>query len=53
MQQVGGFLGYSGFFQESKRSSWYNGNIVESGVKHHNTNPKVIIHSQIALLNTD
>jgi hypothetical protein len=37
------FSGYSGFLHWKYWPPWYNGNIVESGIKHHNPNPHVLI----------
>ena len=36
------FSGYSGFLHQLYWSPRYNWNIVESGVKHHNPNPKLL-----------
>jgi hypothetical protein len=33
------FSGYSGFLYQKNWLPWYNWNIVESGVKHQNSNP--------------
>ena len=39
LRQVIVFLWYSGFFHQKNWPRRYSWNIVESGVKHHNSNP--------------
>ena len=48
LRQVGGFLRVLRFPQPIKLTAtpWYNWNIVESGVKHHNHNPKIDLLAQ-------
>jgi hypothetical protein len=43
LRQVGGISGYSGFLYQENWPPWYNWNIVESDVKHHNPNPQYLL----------